>query len=92
MLDEWLNWIIGAAALAWAIFGFWAAAHALMYKRDPRSALGWAAVCLFMPYIGPAIYLGFGINRINKHAKRLGHAPAFRPVSELPKRKALEAP
>lgn len=81
MLTDWLNWILGAAALAWAVFGLWAAAHALMYKRDPRSALGWAMVCLLMPYVGPLIYLAFGINRINRHAQRLGHLPAFQPVS-----------
>jgi len=78
---EWLDWIIAAAALAWAVFGFWAAAHALMYKRDPRSALGWAMLCLFAPYVGPLVYLTFGINRISSSAKRLGHLPAFRPVS-----------
>ena len=81
MIAEWLDWIIAAAALAWAIFGFWAAAHALMYKRDSRSALGWAMLCLFAPYVGPLIYLTFGINRISSSAKRLGHLPAFRPVS-----------
>jgi cardiolipin synthase len=77
MMADWINWIIGGAALAWGLFGIWAAAHALMHKRDPRSALGWSAVCLLLPYAGPLVYLLFGINRIGKRAKRLGHLPAF---------------
>ncbi len=76
---DWINWFIAAATITWAIFGFWAAGHALMYKRDPRSALGWALVCLFLPYAGPLIYVGFGINRIGRHAQHLGHGPAFEP-------------
>ena len=88
MISEWLNWIFAIAAIAWAIFGFWAAAHALMYKRDPRSALGWAAVCLLMPYVGPLIYLAFGINRINIHAQRLGHSPTFRPIGKSTRKMA----
>jgi cardiolipin synthase len=77
-MNEWINWIIGTAALAWGLFGIWAAAHALMNKRDPRSALGWSAVCLLLPYAGPLVYLLFGINRIGQHARRLGHLPAFK--------------
>lgn len=76
-MTEWINWIIGAAALAWGVFGIWAALHALMYKRDPRSALGWSLVCLLLPYVGPLVYVLFGINRIGQYAKRLGHLPAF---------------
>ena len=78
LINEWINWIIAAAALAWGLFGIWAAAHALMHKRDPRSALGWSAICLFLPYVGPLVYVLFGINRIGRHAKRLGHLPAFK--------------
>jgi cardiolipin synthase len=77
-MHAWINWIIGAAALAWGLFGIWAASHALIYKRDPRSALGWSLVCLLLPYVGPLIYVLFGINRIGQHAKRLGYLPAFK--------------
>lgn len=95
MIAEWLDWIIAIAALAWAVFGLWAAAHALMYKRDPRAALGWSLLCLLAPYVGPAIYLGFGINRISRHAEKLGHLPAFNPVPgrmDRPPPKALTGP
>ena len=78
-MTDWISWLIAAAAAAWAIFGLWAAGHALMYKRDPRSALGWALICLFLPYAGPLVYISFGINRIGRHAQRLGHGSAFTP-------------
>lgn len=81
-MTDWISWFIAAAAVAWAIFGIWAAGHALMYKRDPRSALGWSLVCLFLPYVGPLIYVGFGINRIGRQAQQLGHGPAFEPLRQ----------
>jgi len=75
-MNNWLPTLIAIAATAWAIFGLWAAGHALLYKRDPRSALGWLTVCLFMPYVGPLIYVLFGINRIGRHTNQVGRFPA----------------
>jgi len=48
-----------------------AAGHALLYKRDPRAALGWIAVCLLYPLVGPILYFLFGINRVRTRAKKL---------------------
>jgi len=50
-----------------------AAGHALLYKRDPRAALGWIAVCLLYPLVGPILYFLFGINRVRTRAKKLHH-------------------
>ncbi len=75
-MSNWLQMLIALAAVAWGIFGIWAASHALLYKREPRAALGWMTVCLLMPYIGPLIYVLFGINRIGRHAKQIGQGPA----------------
>lgn len=47
-----------------------AAIHVLLYKRDPRSALGWIAVCLGLPGIGALLYVLFGLNRIRNRARR----------------------
>ena len=74
-MSNWLPVLIAIAAAAWGIFGIWAAGHALLYKRDPRSALGWLAVCLLMPYVGPLIYVLFGINRIGRHVDQAGRFP-----------------
>lgn len=46
-------------------------AHAMMYKRDPRSAIAWVIVAFTMPFVGPAIYIVFGVNRIHRQARRL---------------------
>ena len=48
-----------------------AALHALLFKREPRASLGWIAVSLTLPLIGPLLYFVFGINRIRTRAKRL---------------------
>jgi cardiolipin synthase len=61
------HWVAAAAHLA---FGVGAAAHAMLYKRDPRAALGWVAVCLFFPFVGPLLYFMFGINRIHTEARK----------------------
>jgi len=47
------------------------ACHTLLYKRDPRAALGWIAVCLSYPLVGPMLYFLFGINRVRTRAKKL---------------------
>ena len=44
--------------------------HALLYKRDPRAALGWIGVSLLFPLFGPFLYYLFGINRIVLSARQ----------------------
>jgi len=56
-----LNSLI-ALALVLAPVAMW---HALLYKRDPRAAMGWISVCLLFPIIGPVLYFFFGINRVH---------------------------
>ncbi len=46
------------------------AGHALLYKRDPRAALGWMFVCIWLPFLGPLAYGLFGLNRIATRARR----------------------
>lgn len=48
-----------------------AACHALLTKRDPRSALGWIAALLFLPVAGLSIYLVFGISRAQSRAEAI---------------------
>lgn len=45
--------------------------HILLYKRDPRAAMSWIIVCLFIPYGGPIGYFLFGINRVRSRAKSI---------------------
>jgi cardiolipin synthase len=46
------------------------ACHALLFKRDPRAALGWIVTSLTLPVIGPFLYWCGGINRINLRARQ----------------------
>ncbi len=48
-----------------------AAAHAVLYKRDPRASVSWAGVILLMPLFGAIFYVLFGINRIRRRAASL---------------------
>lgn len=46
------------------------AVHALLYKREPVAAIGWIAVCIGYPLLGPLFYYLFGINRTTRQAQR----------------------
>lgn len=47
----------------------WGVYHVLLYKRDPRAAMGWIMACIFIPYAGPIAYFLFGINRVRSRAR-----------------------
>lgn len=62
--------------LLWALliagaggFSLASAGHALIWKRDPRSALGWIMICLTIPLAGPFLYWCMGVNRIRRTAQ-----------------------
>ena len=63
---DFFDWIIWLPLFAAAILS---AGHALLYKRDPRSALGWIVVCLAFPWIGFCLYWLLGVNRIRTRAR-----------------------
>ncbi|MEW6168524.1 MAG: phospholipase D-like domain-containing protein [Pseudomonadota bacterium] len=62
----------GVLVTLWLLFAVYAAGHALLSRRDPRTAWGWIAVCWLFPFAGPALYFLFGVNRIRTRALRLG--------------------
>ena len=49
--------------------------HALLYKRDSRSALGWIGFCIVFPLAGPLLYAAFGVNRVHTRARELKPPP-----------------
>ncbi len=84
-VSQWLILLlITAVAVATAI-------HALLFKRDPRSAFAWVAICLLFPVAGPLLYAFFGINRIRTRAKKLEEERSFR-IERDEKRTAALAP
>lgn len=69
MIANW-NYLLGNfLALVGIAIALTAATHALMSKRDSKSALAWIAVSIVLPYLGPFLYLVFGINRIGEAAQ-----------------------
>ncbi len=52
------------------------AVHALLNKHEPRSAWAWITACWLFPFGGALLYFWFGVNRIQRRARReLGAAP-----------------
>ena len=72
--------------------GVCSAGHALLNKDDPRSALGWVALCLMLPGVGMALYWMFGVNRIRTHARRLQHPASYTALMRMPLMEGAEQP
>lgn len=69
------NWIAAGTHVSLAAL---ATVHAMLFKRDPRAALGWVTVSLLLPFFGPVLYYMFGINRIHTQARKLAPLRSFR--------------
>ncbi len=60
-----------------------ASAHALLRKRDPRSATIWIATVWLVPLFGPMLYLVLGVNRLRRRAVKLAvNKTVSQPVPE----------
>ncbi|MCX6130638.1 MAG: phospholipase D-like domain-containing protein [Proteobacteria bacterium] len=73
--DQLFTWILSywpyALTLITSCVSIWAAIHAILWKRDVRSALGWAGLIFFSPGLGALLYFLFGINRVKRKALAL---------------------
>jgi cardiolipin synthase len=63
-----MDYAFGAVVIVSALF---AAGHAVVYKREPRSAALWLLVVILLPAAGPVLYALFGVNRVQRRAARL---------------------
>ena len=63
-----LTWAATLVSLAVAVP---TAGHAVIYKRDPRSATLWVLLIALLPLGGSLLYVLFGINRYQRRARRL---------------------
>jgi cardiolipin synthase len=64
----WPHLVVGFHFLAAAL----ASVHALLHKRDTRSATIWIALVWILPALGPFLYLALGVNRLRRRAIQLG--------------------
>ena len=51
-----------------------AGGHAVVYKRDPRSAALWLLAIALLPAVGAVLYALLGINRVERRAARIRRA------------------
>ncbi len=63
------NLLIACLIIASSLLSLGTAGHALLLKRDSRSALVWVSLTLTIPLIGPFLYWCLGINRISRRAR-----------------------
>ncbi len=80
---EWIDWLLHGGRYLTAtltlLIALLASGHAIIWKRDSRSAVLWVVVIWLVPLIGTLLYLLLGINRIERRAtslRREGRAPA----------------
>lgn len=73
-MPDW-NTLSLVGAFVSAAAGLVAAGHAIVFKRDPRSATIWVLAVLLLPIAGAIAYVLFGINRVNRKAKRIRVSP-----------------
>jgi cardiolipin synthase len=69
---DWLQslanvWHYGLAALT-LLMSLLSSAHALLHKRDSRSATLWVGFIWFVPLVGAVLYFILGVNRIKRQA------------------------
>ncbi|MGD8608588.1 MAG: cardiolipin synthase [Myxococcales bacterium] len=67
-----------------AIMASW---HAVLNKTDTRAATAWVGLIWLVPFVGAALYLFLGINRIERRAKvlRSGASSYSVPLDEAPR-------
>lgn len=66
MAYAWLEDLFWLLLVGYGVLTAW---HALLYKRDPRAALGWIVTALAIPGIGPVLYWLLGVNRIRTRGR-----------------------
>jgi cardiolipin synthase len=68
-----------------------ASSHVVLTKRDSRSAIGWVGIIWLAPIIGTALYITFGVNRIQRKARFLRSGQTLADVSAAQEAAAEES-
>ena len=62
------QWVVGGLDILLAVL---ASGHAVLYKRDSRSAIAWVGFVWLVPLAGPVLYFMFAVNRVRRRASLL---------------------
>ncbi len=77
-------WPYVIAVVTW-VSSVLASGHAILYKRDPRSAVLWTGLIWLLPLAGALLYFILGINRIRRRAMVLrGQVETYRSLAPPP--------
>ena len=68
MAEGFSGWWPSVSTVLVVSLSLFAASHAVLVKRDVRSAAGWVALICLVPGIGAILYVLLGINRIRRRA------------------------
>ncbi len=60
------QWFVAIISI---LVGILTAGHAVIFKRDPRSAILWLQTFVLLPIVGSALHLVLGINRYQRRAR-----------------------
>jgi cardiolipin synthase len=77
MLSSATSWSVAGEAWQWMVAGLslvlavLASGHAVLFKRDSRSAIAWVGFVWLMPLVGPVLYFLFAVNRVRRRASLL---------------------
>jgi len=66
-----LNFVVALLGLVDIALAIGVTVHAVQWKRDHRSAIGWVGLAWLAPIVGSLAYLTLGINRIERRARLL---------------------
>ncbi len=76
-ISEGITWSLAREAWQWFVAGLdillaiLASGHAVLYKRDSRSAIAWVGFIWLVPLVGAVSYFLFAINRVRRRATLL---------------------
>ncbi len=66
----WIHYLFSLISI-YLVVAVAAGIHVLLYKRDSRAAFGWLGLIIVFPLAGAFLYVLFGVNRIQRKARRI---------------------
>ena len=73
-LQSLVSWGLLIAAIDFVVVCI-SVGHVVLNKRDVRAAIGWSGVIFLAPFVGSALYVMFGVNRLKRRARKLMGKP-----------------
>jgi len=79
----WYEYLLSLFTL-YLVVAILAGGHVLLYKRNSRAAFGWLGLIIVFPIAGALLYALFGVNRVQRKARRVSSEADVGPEAERP--------